>query len=237
MTQTLQTAVLTAHGQPSAPGPAEADLAATARGVAAHLPGWDVRSATLAAPGRLEQVIEDGAVVYPFFMSRGYFTSKVLPGRLQGRAYRMATPFGLDSGLPDLAASAVQQAASERHWPLDRLNLLLAAHGSARGPRAAEAAEDFAARLSPLLPGCSVSQGYIEQDPRLASAAASLPVRSICLPFFAQAGDHVKEDLPEALDAAGFGGTVLPVAGALPGAPALIAAAIRRASLDPSASE
>ncbi|MDC0659753.1 CbiX/SirB N-terminal domain-containing protein [Leisingera sp. SS27] len=237
MTQDPQTAVITAHGQPSAPAPAEADLAATARAVAAHLPGWDVRSATLADTGRLEAVVEDGAVVYPFFMSRGYFTSKVLPGRLQGRAIRMATPFGLDRGLPDLAANAVQQAASQRGWPLESLNLLLAAHGSARGPRAAEAAEDFAARLTPLLPGCTLSLGYVEQDPRLASAAAPLPAQSICLPFFAQAGDHVKEDLPEALDTAGFGGTVLPVAGALPGAPALIAAAIRHASLDPSASQ
>lgn len=176
-------------------------------------------------------------MVYPFFMSRGYFTSKVLPGRLQGWNFQLATPFGLDDSLPALAAAAVRQTAAVSSWNLQETSLLLAAHGSARGPRAAEAAEDFAARLSPLLPGCSVSQGYIEQDPRLASAAASLPVRSICLPFFAQAGDHVKEDLPEALDAAGFGGTVLPVAGALPGAPALIAAAIRRASLDPSASE
>ncbi|NSY38421.1 cobalamin biosynthesis protein CbiX [Leisingera sp. ANG59] len=232
-----QTAVITAHGQPSAPAPAEADLAATARAVAAHLPGWDVRSATLADPGRLEAVMQAGAVVYPFFMSRGYFTSKVLPGRLQGRTIRMATPFGLDSGLPDLAARAVQQLASQQDWPLSTLNLLLAAHGSARGPRAAEAAEEFAAQLGPLLPGCTLSLGYIEQDPRLASAAAPLPARSICLPFFAQAGDHVKEDLPEALDTAGFGGTVLPVAGALPGAPALIAAAIRRASLDRNASE
>ncbi|KIC34950.1 CbiX/SirB N-terminal domain-containing protein [Leisingera sp. ANG-M7] len=237
MILTLHTAVLTAHGQPSAPGPAEADLAATAKAVAAHLPGWDVRSATLAAPGRLEQVMEDSAVVYPFFMSRGYFTSKVLPGRLQDRAYRLATPFGLDSGLPDLAAHSVQQAASKRGWLLNEVNLLLAAHGSARGPRAAEAAEDFAARLGPLLPGCTVSLGYIEQEPRLASAAATLPSQTICLPFFAQAGDHVKEDLPEALETAGFGGIVLPVTGTLSGAPALIAAAIRLASLDRNAAE
>ncbi|MEW2914802.1 CbiX/SirB N-terminal domain-containing protein [Leisingera sp. JC11] len=235
MTQNPQTAVITAHGQPSAPAPAEADLAATAAAVAAHLPGWDVRSATLAAPGRLEEVMQEGAVVYPFFMSRGYFTSKVLPARLEGRACRMAAPFGLDSGLPDLAANAVRQTAADRGWPLETLNLLLAAHGSARGARAAEAAEDFAARLSPLLPGCTLSLGYVEQDPRIETAAAPLPARSICLPFFAQAGDHVKQDLPEALEAAAYGGTVLPVAGALPGAPALIAAAIRAASLDQSA--
>ena len=118
-------------------------------------------------------------------------------------------------------------------WPLQENHLLLAAHGSARGLRAAEAAEAFAASLSPLLPGCSLTLGYVEQDPRIAAAASPLPAQSLCLPFFAQAGDHVKQDLPEALEAAaGFGGTVLPVAGALPGVPALIAKAIQAASLD-----
>ncbi|MCB4455233.1 CbiX/SirB N-terminal domain-containing protein [Leisingera sp. McT4-56] len=232
MPQSLRTAVITAHGQPSAPGPAEAELAATAAAVAAHLPGWDVRSATLAAPGRLEEVMEDDAVVYPFFMSRGYFTSKALPARLQGKTCRMAAPFGLDADLPDLAARAVRQASGAKGWPLQETHLLLAAHGSARGPRAAEAAEAFAASLSPLLPGCSLTLGYVEQDPRIAAAASPLPAQSLCLPFFAQAGDHVKQDLPEALEAAGVGGTVLPVAGALPGVPALIAKAIQAASLD-----
>ncbi|MBY6055463.1 CbiX/SirB N-terminal domain-containing protein [Leisingera daeponensis] len=232
MTRNPQTAVVTAHGQPSAPAPAEADLAATAAAVAAFLPGWDVRSATLAAAGRLEAMMEDGAVVYPFFMSRGYFTGTVLPARLQGRPCRLATPFGLASGLPEVAANAVRRAAADRGWTLGALNLMLAAHGSARGPRAAEAAEDFAARLRPLLPGCTLSLGYVEQDPRIKTAAASLPAQSVCLPFFAQAGDHVKQDLPEALEAACFSGIVLPVAGALPGAPALIAASIRAASLD-----
>ncbi|OED49684.1 cobalamin biosynthesis protein CbiX [Rhodobacteraceae bacterium (ex Bugula neritina AB1)] len=225
-------AVIISHGQPSAPGPAEADLASTAAAVAAHLPGWEVRSATLAAPGRLETTMEDGAVVYPFFMSQGYFTSNVLPGRLQGFSYRLAQPFGLDEHLPDLAAEAVRQAAATNRQPLQETHLLLAAHGSARGPRAAEATETFAASLIQRLPGCRVSLGYVEQAPRIAASAAALPARSLCLPFFAQAGDHVKQDLPEALEAADFVGTILPVTGALPGIPALIANAIRSTAAD-----
>ncbi|UWQ38472.1 CbiX/SirB N-terminal domain-containing protein [Leisingera aquaemixtae] len=232
MTQSPQTAVITAHGQPSAPGPAEADLASLAAEVAAFLPGWGIRSATLATPERLEEVTANGAVVYPFFMSQGYFTAKVLPARLKGVSCRIAAPFGLDAALPPLAAQAVQQAALAQGWNTDGLHLLLAAHGSARGPKAAEAAEDFAARLRPLLPGCTVTPGYVEQDPRIETAAAQLPGRALCLPFFAQAGDHVKEDIPAALDAARFGGAVLPVTGALPGVPKLIAAAIRAAALD-----
>ena len=232
MTPKPPIAVLTAHGQPSAPAPAEVDLAKLAAEVAPHLPGWDLRNATLSTPGRLEAAAGEGAVIYPFFMSRGFFTTKVLPERLQGLPCRMAAPFGLHPGLPALAAYAVQQAAKEQSWDLRAVQLLLAAHGSARGPKAAEAAEDFAARLRPLLPGCKISLGYVEQAPSIEAAARPLPAQSICLPFFAQAGDHVKQDLPEALQEARYGGIVLPVAGALPGVPELIAASIRAAASD-----
>lgn len=46
---------------------------------------------------------------------------------------------------------------------------------------------------------------------------------------------HVKQDIPQALEAAGFQGLLLPVTGALPGIPALIAAGIRAAALDQTA--
>lgn len=231
MSDRRKTAVITAHGQPSAPAPPEADLAALARGVAAHLPGWDVRSATLSTPGLLEATVPPGAVVYPFFMARGWFTAKVLPERLAATPCRFAPPFGLDAALPQLAAQAVRQAAKQQGWALaEGLHLLLAAHGSARGPKAAEAAEDFARRLRPHLPGVTLATGFIEQAPRLEDAARALPARALCLPFFAQAGDHVRADIPEALAAAAFSGPLLPVAGALPGVPQLIAAAILRAA-------
>ncbi|UWQ73256.1 CbiX/SirB N-terminal domain-containing protein [Leisingera sp. M658] len=235
MRKITRTAVITAHGQPSDPAPAEAALAGLAAEVATHLPDWDVRSATLATPGRLEREIAENAVVYPFFMSQGWFTAKVLPDRLKGRSYRMAPPFGLDAALPALAAQAVRQTVTDQSWPLAETHLLLAAHGSARGPKAAEAADHFAAHLRPLLPGCTLSPGYVEQSPRIETAATALSVRSICLPFFAQAGDHVKQDIPQALEAAGFKGILLPVAGALPGIPALIAEAIRAVAPDQSA--
>jgi sirohydrochlorin ferrochelatase len=233
VSQSQRTAIITAHGQPSAPAPAEADLADVARAVSAFLPDWDVRSATLASPGQLEATVTPGAIIYPFFMSRGWFTSKVLPERLADIPCHVASPFGLDPALPQLAAQAVLQSAKELAWPAtEDLHLLLAAHGSARGPKAAEAAEAFAAQLRPHLPGWTVSIGYVEQAPRLAEAARQLPPRSLCLPFFAQAGDHVRQDIPEALEDAGFSGQVLPVTGALTGVPQLIAKAIERTALE-----
>ncbi|MGR3758641.1 CbiX/SirB N-terminal domain-containing protein [Roseobacteraceae bacterium NS-SX3] len=226
MAATAQTAVLTAHGQPSAPEQPERALALLARETARYLPGWEVRSATLSTPGRLQAQAAPGAVVYPFFMARGWFTAKVLPDRLQGIPHRMACPFGLDPALSRLAAAAVRQSCADQGWQPEATHLLLAAHGSARGPKAAEATEAFARALQPLLPGTRILTGYIEQAPGIRETAAGLPPQSLCLPFFAQSGDHVRQDIPEALETAAFPGLLLPVAGRLPGVPQLIAQAI-----------
>lgn len=224
-------ALLTAHGQPSAPEAPEAALADLAAEVAAVLPDWEIRSATLSTPGRLEQQAEEGAVIYPFFMSNGYFTTKVLPKRLEGCAVTITAPFGLDAGLASLAAGAMRQEAQAQGWALEDVNILLAAHGSARGPYAAAAAFIFAKALSQALPGPRINCGFVEQAPSIAAAAALLPKESLCLPFFAQTGDHVRDDVPRALQEAGFAGRTLPVIGALPGASHLIAQALERAWL------
>lgn len=222
-------ALLTAHGQPSAPPPAEIHLAAVAAAVQDHLPDWEVRSATLSSRGFLEAAMSDGAVIYPFFMARGWFTARVLPERLQGFSYRVATPFGLDPALPQLTAEALAEALSSRGWALDQSEVLLAAHGSARGPKAAEAAEAFATRLRHALPDLALRTGYVEETPFIDESARGMGKQSLCLPFFAQSGAHVREDIPAALAKVGFQGDLLPSLGALPLAPKMIAEAIRTA--------
>lgn len=233
MPDPIPTALIVAHGQPSAPQPPEAALAELADRVGAHLPGWTLRAATLASPGRVEALAADlppGAVIYPLFMARGYFVTRALPARLGDRPLRMADPLGLDPALPALAAEVVRDALAEAGWPARGSRLLLAAHGSARGTAAAEAAEAFAAALRPLLEGVTVRTGYVEQDPRVAEAAEGMGGRAICLPFFAQEGDHCREDIPEALDAAGFAGLRLPPLGLAPGIAPLIARSLQRFS-------
>ena len=222
-------AILTSHGQPSAPPPSEIHLASVAAAVQDHLPDWDVRSATLSSPGFLEAAMVDGAVIFPFFMARGWFTARVLPERLSGFSYHMATPFGLLSDLPALAASTLSKVVEARGWQLSQTRVLLAAHGSARGPKAAEAAERFATQLRATLPGVSLTTGYVEQFTYIHEAAKGLGEQSLCLPFFAQSGAHVREDIPEALSQAGFKGDILPVLGALHDVPKLIAKAIEDA--------
>jgi sirohydrochlorin ferrochelatase len=224
-------AILTSHGQPSAPPPPEIHLAAVAAAVQDHLPDWEVRSATLSSKGFLEAAMrEDGAVIYPFFMARGWFTGKVLPGRLKGWRYRMATPFGLDPALPALTVAAIRSALHARGWQVAESEVLLAAHGSARGPKAAEAAEAFASTLRAQMPELRLTTGFVEETPFVAEAARNCGAQSLCLPFFAQTGAHVREDIPAALAEARFKGDLLPVLGALPGVAKLMADAIERAA-------
>ncbi len=219
-----------AHGQPSAPDEPEGALAALAARVAEHLPGWRVRSATMASGRRLEQeaaAMARGGVVYPFFMAAGWFVSKVLPRRIGRADLRVAAPFGGDPGLPGVAAGILAEAGAGRIG-----HVLLAAHGSARGIAAGRAALDFAGRLGGELPGIAVSTGFVEQPPGIAEAAEGLGPDAVCLPFFAMPGAHCREDIPEALKAARFAGTLLPVLGTDRRVPGLIATALRRAAAE-----
>ena len=228
-----QHALIVAHGQPSDPAPAERELALLAAAVAAHLPNWRVSSATLADPHALARAITgDAGLVYPMFMSGGWFTATHLPERLAavGAAHwHILAPFGLDPQVQALAVSIAQEATLGQTAP----EILLAAHGSFRSPAPAEVAYAMVA----LLRGAGIAlanAGFIDQSPRLADVAHDFGPNAVCLPFFAAKGGHVIDDLPKALAEAGFSGRVLPPLGLDPRVPALIADALQ-SCLDQSA--
>ena len=79
-TRNLHRALIVAHGQPSDPAPAEADLAVLAAAIAAQLPDWQISSATLADPDALARAITGPfGLVYPMFMAGGWFPTVELP--------------------------------------------------------------------------------------------------------------------------------------------------------------
>jgi sirohydrochlorin ferrochelatase len=226
------TAVIVSHGQPSDPDPAEAALAALARQVGDFLPGWRIRSATLAKTGALDAAVggEATGLVYPMFMAGGWFPMVELPRRMKeagGAEWAYLPPFGLDAGVQALALSLTLQAAAELAQSPRDTPVLLAAHGSFRSSAPAQVAHAVAGQLRRA--GFARTEAYfIEQEPRIASAK-TFGAASVCLPFFAAEGGHVAGDLPEALAEAGFPGLVLPALGLDPRVPGLIAAALREA--------
>ncbi len=206
-------ALIVAHGQPSDPHPAEAALSDLTARVQARLPDTPIASATMANPGELERAIEQlpkAAAIYPLFMADGWFVKTALAERLQGHAFRVLPPLGLDVRLPDLAAGLARKMIDDAGWRPADTHVLLAAHGSMQGDAAARSARDFAHHLATKLPFAGITIGFLEEAPYLASAAVHMPIRSICLPFFAMRGEHVRDDVPEALSRARFTGPVLP---------------------------
>ncbi len=227
-------ALIVAHGQPSDPGPAEAEIAQLAARVADYLPGRRVRGVTLAARGALEKALADCAappVIYPLFMSDGWFTESALPRRLNGSAGRVLAPLGLDPALARLAAETIAARCAARGWTPAEVTLVIAGHGSGRSRNAARAARAFAAQVANRVALRDIRIGFVEEAPSIAEAAQDAGAKAICLPFFAATGGHVLDDVPQELARAGFTGEVLEAIGVSAKIPALVAEALARAEL------
>jgi sirohydrochlorin ferrochelatase len=226
-------ALIVAHGQPSDPESAEAEIAELARRVAAFLPGWHVGSATLANPGALSaQVANAGprGLVFPLFMAGGWFTRENLPARLAeagAQEWRILAPFGTDDGVQALTVTLAREAAAAQGRAPDQCDILLAAHGSFRSPAPADVARAMAARIAQEAGFRRVEAAFIDQSPRIADVAATFAPGALVLPFFAARGGHVIDDIPRALTEAQFDGVLLDPVGLDPRVPGIIAAAIR----------
>ncbi|MCZ0960489.1 CbiX/SirB N-terminal domain-containing protein [Paracoccus benzoatiresistens] len=222
-------AVIVSHGQPGDPGPQQQAIEALAARVAAEGPGCPVAGATLAMPGALAAVADDDSLIYPMFMAEGWFTRTELPRRLAGAGAgkaRVLRPFGTDPALPGLIVAQAHAAAAAEGWAPQDSTLLLSAHGSQRSQASFTITTALAESIAPHF--ARVVTGFVEQEPFITDAAQGL-TRAVSLPFFALRAEHVLDDLPEALDQAGFTGPRLDPIGLAPEVPALIAASIRAA--------
>jgi sirohydrochlorin ferrochelatase len=221
----MPNALIVSHGQPSDPEMAEAGLADLAARIKAHLPGWQVGSATLSAEGRLAQVIGGlggAGLVFPLFMACGWFTGTHLPKRIAeagGAGWRMTLPMGCNPAIQALAATLVTEALQR---PAAQTDLILAAHGSGRSDAPSVIAHAVARNMGRSLGLRKSVAAFIDQSPRLADMTG-FGGDSICLPYFAADGGHVQQDIPQALRAAGFEGRILPPLGADARVPGIIA--------------
>ncbi|MCZ7675854.1 MAG: cobalamin biosynthesis protein CbiX [Roseovarius sp.] len=200
--------------------------------MASALPGWHVGAATLAKSGALDTALADagsGALVYPLFMTEGWFTREALRARLSECRVRVLPPYGRDPGLPAMAADLVAGVLRDKGWPARETRLFIAAHGSGRSPDSARDTHAFRDALAELAELAEIRVGFVEEPPFLADQAFDLGATSICLPFFAAQGGHVTDDIPEALELAQFEGVLLDPIGCVPGAPVIVAAALRQA--------
>jgi sirohydrochlorin ferrochelatase len=197
--------LIVSHGSPSDPEPQEDFLAGVAARIAGKLSGTRVLSATLAKEGALERACEKAVrpLIYPWFMTNGWFVSTNLPRRLTKAgcaAFHALPPLGLEPALPACAAAELQGRRETC--------VVLAAHGSPSDLRPRQATLDFAAALGAAGPIADIRTGFVDEDPSIQDAAQGAG-NAVVLPFFAASAGHVLMDMPEALQAAAFQGEVL----------------------------
>jgi sirohydrochlorin ferrochelatase len=225
--------LIVSHGQPSDPAPAAQELDLLAESVAKLAGGRAVLAATLAQEGALVRALAQlgpKGVVFPMFMSGGWFTRVALGEKLRaagGEGWQVLEPFGCETAVHDLAREVV--AAALQGQDLARAQVLIAAHGSFKSPAPSDVAASLARSLKSGLGLARCEAAFIDQTPQLAEVTG-FDTGAICLPFFAAMGGHVTDDIPRALEAARFGGRVLPPLGLHPDVPKLIAAALVRAT-------
>jgi len=226
----MPAAIIVSHGQPSDPDPAQQDLERFAARVAAALPDRHIGAATLAKDGALDAALQAAGpdpLIYPLFMTEGWFTGDNLRKRLRAApGARILRPLGVSPHLPGLAADLLCEVLTGQGWTAGDTQLFIAGHGSGRSPNSARDTRAFADALAQHMTFAECRVGFVEEPPYLADQAAGLGAQAICLPFFAMILGHVIDDIPEALNAVGFKGVRLDPIGCAPRIPRLVADAL-----------
>jgi sirohydrochlorin ferrochelatase len=191
-------------------------------------------------PG-LEQALEAArcaaaakVLVYPVFMSDGYFVRQVLAQRIAaaGLPARRLAPLGLDPGLIPLMLRQALDAAQTAAFDAGAATLLVAGHGSKSRPggASARATRQAAQHLAAVSPFADIAVAFLEEPPFLAEALAGSSCPTIVLGFFSGEGLHAIEDVPAAIDKLGARAVYTGPIGSLPEVADIIASAIEAAA-------
>jgi sirohydrochlorin cobaltochelatase len=215
--------LLAAHGErrPGATNEAVVRLVARlrARNLAAQI-GCGFIKGTPTIREAIEAFTADTIIVYPLFLSDGYFARVRLPELLDEaiatthpRALRILPPLGLDPGFPVFITEQAAAAARARRLGPSRINLVLLAHGSSTDPASCIATGRLAEAIGKRRRFRSVQMALLGESPSLAQTAARLAGPMMVLGLFAGDGMHgatdaarlvTELDRPDAL----FAGTI-----------------------------
>lgn len=169
-------------------------------------------------------------LVYPLFMSDGYFTSTVLPGRIAATGVKSATrilpPLGADPALAEAMQADALVASQTFGIAPEVARLLVVGHGSKYGPASAEATRLLARRIRRAAVFAAVETAFLEEPPLLNTALAGTQAPTIVSGFFYGDGMHAGEDIPAAIAAAGAHAVYAGSAGRSAQIPKLIASAL-----------
>jgi sirohydrochlorin ferrochelatase len=196
--------LLAAHGERRA----EADNAGVVRlsrslaekGVAVEI-GFGFIKGSPTVDEAITALMSQEVLVYPLFLSDGYFTRVALPRLLEQAKQQDATrtinvlpPLGLDPALADVIAYEILAAAHSRGNLPAETSIILLAHGSEKDQASRVATERLADRLRQRQCFCDTRIALLEEAPSLADAIEGMSGPIIVVGLFAGEGMHGVND-------------------------------------------
>lgn len=158
----------------------------------------------------LAQAVSAGAeefLIYPFFMSDGYFVKQLLPEKLaaagvEDRA-RVLPPLGHDPGIAGVMMGQAIAAAENAGFAPAKSRLLVIGHGSKSMPASARATRRISRDLDAMGKFMNVEVAFLEEPPFLLNALAAHKGECVVSGFFASNGIHSTHDVPGTLEETG----------------------------------
>ncbi len=189
------------------------------------------------ALARAEQSGADWILVYPLFMSDGYFAGEVLPDRVGAAKLRVLTsilqPLGQDSRAALLMLESALRAAKSAGLDPGQARLLVVGHGSKNGTANAESTRRAARGLAPHSPFARIETAFLEEAPFVAEALSHYSGKSVVAGFFSSEGMHAGLDIPAAIRHSGAAAVYAGAIGLHSRIPELIVSSVHRALEEP----
>jgi len=146
------------------------------------------------------------AVVVPWFLANGYFTTKILKREFSetpGVECRVTEPIGMRPEILGHFQKRAERLLGVKNWKPAQVSLLVASHGTPLHTGSRGAAVGLAEQLAK--DGYRAAQAvFLEEEPRIADWRLLIqegPV--VVLPHFLAGGLHGSEDVPELLGISG----------------------------------
>lgn len=155
------------------------------------------------ALGALAQRGVSQILLYPFFMSDGYFVRTALPERIARSGvtlpWRILPPLGLDPAMPALIVARAIAEAYAAEWVPLLTRLLIVGHGSSKSRASAEATELVADAVRNSGEFHLVETAFLEEPPFIAERISGDQRHTVVVGFFSAEGLHARDDIPAAL--------------------------------------
>jgi len=153
----------------------------------------------------LQAVAGLDTVLVPLLMAEGYTYDVLLRGQLSdagpaAKQVRLSRPVGVHPRLADIAVAQARDECARQGWALDRVNILIAAHGTPKHRATGASARALSAGVDARSVFNAVQVAFLESPPSIEDALRAVaPDPCVVVGFFLDAGDHADTDVPAAI--------------------------------------